>query len=272
MKKLFSILIISAIFAGFLSAQAISAKVVSITGKVEIMKGNAWHQAAEGETLVRGDIISTGFNSQAVLNVKDSTITLSALTRMTVEQLAENDVKSQTQLFIDTGKVTANVKHAENKRTDFKVRSPVSTASVRGTNFTVSATGEIATTEGMVAGTASTSQTAQVAQTDTPSDYLPLEASSTVFTSTSELSEGKGTPVYEGQATMADEMTGEVISTQLKMLVDAYSVGGFSAATGSSLAENGLSTLSAIGSNTSSTNIKDEKIGTLILRLSITSQ
>jgi len=125
MKKLLTLLIISTGLAFSLSAQAMTAKVISITGKVEVLKGESWKALAEGETLSRGDIISTGFNSQAVLSIKESVVTLGALTRMTVEKLAENEVKEQTSLFIDTGKLTANVKHSENKRMDFKIRSPV---------------------------------------------------------------------------------------------------------------------------------------------------
>ena len=151
MKKIYAVILSSVILSFSLSAQALNAKVVSVTGKAEVMKlnTNTWSPLTTETTLSRGDIVSTGFNSEAVLIIKESTIKLASLTRMTIEQLAENEKKEQAQLFIDSGKLTANVKHAENKRTDFKVRSPVSTASVRGTNFTVWATGRIATMWGM---------------------------------------------------------------------------------------------------------------------------
>ena len=158
MKKLLSAFFLLSVLAlSAYSQDKIFAKVEAVSGKVEIYKGNTWSSLTEGALLNRGDIISTGFNSEAVILIKDSRVKLAALTRMTVEQLAENDVKEETRLFIDTGKVSASVKHAENKRTDFKVRSPVSTASVRGTEFDFFAIGKIATTLGLVSASASSS-------------------------------------------------------------------------------------------------------------------
>jgi len=260
MKKLLTLLIISTGLAFSLSAQAMTAKVISITGKVEVLKGESWKALAEGETLSRGDIISTGFNSQAVLSIKESVVTLGALTRMTVEKLAENEVKEQTSLFIDTGKLTANVKHSENKRMDFKIRSPVSTASVRGTIPTIyAATGLVESDEGMVATTKSTSTTAEVAPDDTVTASLPLKRATSIFSSTASVSgESGGVPVYEGQSTETDEFSGRVVSTQVSMVTNNTSVGGYTAATGDSVSENGLAALSAATGTTTSDSGKDQ--------------
>ena len=255
MKKLITAVFVLSILTAFSFAQdRIFAKVESVTGKVEIYKGNAWTPLAAGTSLYKGDIISTGFNSEAVISIKESTVKLAALTRMTVEQLAENDKKEQTQLFIDSGKLTASVKHAENKRTDFKVRSPVSTASVRGTDFTFSAIGRIATTAGLVSTSVSTSQTAQVVESNDAEDSSTAEGESSVFTSTSDVGDAYGTPVYEGQETFTDELTGQVIPTQLTMLASAVDVGGFTSNTGNSVIENGTAALSSLSSGGGSSN------------------
>ena len=252
MKKIiFTIALAGALSFSAAAQQALKATVVSTTGKVEILKGTSWEPVTKGTELSRGDIISTGFNSEAVLSIKNTTVKLASLTRMTVEQLAENDVKEQAQFFIDTGKVSANVKHAENKRTDFKVRSPVSTASVRGTDFSMRATGKISTNEGIVATSPSTSQTAQISESDKPSDYLPPEAVSSVFTSTADVGGEGGVPVYAGQSTSTDEATGRVVSPQLSMVSDSVSVGGFTAATGDSISDSGLAALSSTTSSIS---------------------
>ncbi len=257
MKKLLSALFILSVLTVFAySQEKIFAKVESVNGKVEIYKGNAWAPLTAGTSLYRGDIISTGFNSEAVISIKDSKVKLAALTRMTVEQLAENDVKEETRLFIDTGKVSASVKHAENKRTDFKVRSPVSTASVRGTDFDFFAVGKIATIFGLISASASDSQTAQVAESDNVTENTTAEGKSTVLTNVADVGDAYGTPVYEGQETVTDNVTGQVVSTQLSMVSSTVDVGGFTANTGNSIAENGTAALSSMtsgGASSSST-------------------
>lgn len=257
MKKLLSALFILSVLTVFAySQEKIFAKVESVNGKVEIYKGNAWAPLTAGTSLYRGDIISTGFNSEAVISIKDSKVKLAALTRMTVEQLAENDVKEETRLFIDTGKVSASVKHAENKRTDFKVRSPVSTASVRGTDFDFFAIGKIATIFGLISASASDSQTAQVAESDNVTENTTAEGKSTVLTNVADVGDAYGTPVYEGQETVTDNVTGQVVSTQLSMVSSTVDVGGFTANTGNSIAENGAAALSSMtsgGASSSST-------------------
>lgn len=226
-----------------LSAEAMTARVLSVSGKVEVLKDNAWKALSAGDTLLRGDIVSTGFNSEAVIMVKESKITLSPLTRMTIEQLSENQKKEQAQFFIDSGKLSASVKHAENKRTDFKVRSPVSTASVRGTDFELYATGKAKTKKGMLATSKSSSQTAEVADSDTPSDYLPPQQASSVFTSTKDVGDAGGIPLYAGQISSPDYLTGNMVNPQLQMITENQDIQGFTAATGGSAMDAGLAAM-----------------------------
>src|SRR5574344_747731 len=128
--------IIAAVLAAItvFSASALEAKVISVKGKVEVQKGSNWVAVKEGDTIQKGAVISTGFKSEAVLKVKESTFTLSPLTRITIEQLSETSTKDDTQMYLDSGNVAFDVKKSENKRVGFKVRSPAATASVRGTS------------------------------------------------------------------------------------------------------------------------------------------
>lgn len=255
MKKILSAVFILSVFILSAAAQdKVFAKVESINGKVEVYKGSSWTPLAQGDSLSKGDIISTGFNSEAVISFKDSTVKLSPLTRMTVEQLTSNEKKEQTQLFIDSGKISASVKHAENKRTDFKVRSPVSTASVRGTDFDFFAMGKIMTTSGLVASSASTSQTAEVVESDGTAESTVEDGDSTVFTSTSDVGDAYGIPVYEGQETTTDSVTGQVIPTQLSMMTSTQDLGGFTANTGNSIIDSGTAILSNISTGAAATN------------------
>jgi len=107
-----------------------------VTGKVEVNPGTGWRPAAVGTAVAKGAVVSTGFDSTAVLDVGQSTVSVRPLTRMTLEDLVQQQGSQATSLFLRTGKVSAQVKTVAGLRQDFKLRSPVSTAAVRGTSFT----------------------------------------------------------------------------------------------------------------------------------------
>ena len=135
MKKIFFFLILLFVAAGFSSAQS-SAVIREITGKVEVQpRGGSWTQAAVGMTVSRGATISTGFGSRALIDLGNSVLNVQPLTRLRLEELIEKEGTVQTDLFLRVGKVRAEVKSVAGLQQDFKLRSPVSTAAVRGTDF-----------------------------------------------------------------------------------------------------------------------------------------
>lgn len=119
------------------SAVAFEATVVSAKGKVEVLKDGNWLALAEGSVVNKGDVIQTGFKSELILKIKETVVTVDPLSRLTVEQLAEKSSQDSMRLFLDTGSLKSDVKKSENRRTEFTVRSPVATASVRGTVLTM---------------------------------------------------------------------------------------------------------------------------------------
>lgn len=135
MKKMMFAALFTAATLSALSA--FEATVVSAKGKVEVQNGEAWKALAVGNTLKKGDVVQTGFKSELVLQIKESTVTVAPLSRLTIEQLAEKETKDETRLYLDTGSLKSNVKKAENRRVGFTVKSPVATASVRGTELVV---------------------------------------------------------------------------------------------------------------------------------------
>lgn len=154
MKKIILSLSFALIFTFASFAANFTAQVASVSGKAEVLNGTEWRILRVGDTLKNGDTIQTGFKSSIVLKVKDSVINVAALTRMTVEQLAENSQKDNVRVFVKTGSVTSEVNRTENKRIGFTVRTPVATASVRGTEFSVENTFNsvaVNTTHGSVA-------------------------------------------------------------------------------------------------------------------------
>jgi len=132
---LFTFAAIVTIFPFVLSAQ-ISAVVSELRGRVELLPpGGSWIAATQGAVVDKGTTISTGFNSTAVLKMGLSTVTVQQLTRMRLDQLVEQQGKISTSFTLPIGRVQASVKSASGAPQDFQIRSPISTAAVRGTQF-----------------------------------------------------------------------------------------------------------------------------------------
>jgi hypothetical protein len=120
--------------AVFVSAQ--NARITDVQGKVEVNQGTGWTAARAGMTVPLGTVISTGFGSKAFLQVGMSKIEVKPLTRMSVAEYMEREGSATTSLDLRIGRVKATVESAEGVRHDFTIKSPTSTASVRGTEFT----------------------------------------------------------------------------------------------------------------------------------------
>lgn len=217
-----------AVFAGF-SASALEAKFVSIEGNVEILEGGMWIPVEEGDIIQeRGAVISTGFKSNAVVSVKETNFTLGPLTRITIENMVAMENKDSTQIYIDSGSLKANVSSSDGRKVGFKVRSAVATASVRGTEFKVTSSGRLSVTQGLVSFGGPEAFSAEVAKSeDNSTDVAPSEESnagtvasanetsdgnvaaeehpeSTPFTSSAEVGEKNGVPVFAGQDSKSD--------------------------------------------------------------------
>lgn len=134
MKKLILISLLSLFSIGLYAAP--EAKITLIRGKVEILAedGN-WVAAKENSVIPVNTMISTGFNSSAVISLNNVNMIVSSLTRMKIEELEEKEEVQNTAVFLQNGKVKTQV-NSESQKQNFKFRSPVSTASVRGTDFT----------------------------------------------------------------------------------------------------------------------------------------
>ena len=142
MKKGFIIFALLLLASSCLSA--LEGKIVDIKGKVELSTdGTTWRPAQKNDTLTPGTIISTSFKSEAVVSIGESVISVKPLSRMTIEMLYEKDGNTASSVYLSVGKVHAKAKASENKKVGFTVKSPSATASVRGTEGTVSANGVV---------------------------------------------------------------------------------------------------------------------------------
>lgn len=135
--------LLAVLFASSALAFADTAKIISVTGKVEVSRKDAWIPLAKDSVINEGEIISTGFKSEALIKYKDSVMKLGPLTRVTLEKLASSDVKDDVSVYLSTGTVRSTVNHSENKRVSYTVRNPIAVASVRGTDFDFDGTAAI---------------------------------------------------------------------------------------------------------------------------------
>lgn len=204
MKKIFFVL---SLMLSFTAIYALDATVTSVTGKAERLVGDNWVALEVGNKLEKGDVVQTGFKSELVLQIGSATVNLSALSRVTVEQLAEKktedgSVKDTTSLYVDTGTVRSAIKKTtDNRKVGYTVRNPVATASVRGTEFifatkyrsavtktlegsvavwkTKNKEVEIAPDEEVVAEETETSENTDNATVETSAEETPAEEGST---------------------------------------------------------------------------------------------
>jgi hypothetical protein len=121
--------------AGVLFAQ--EAVIREISGTVELKASGAadWSPARRGQEVGRNTVISTGFRSTALIVLGNSTILVQPLTRLSVEELVRSGGGERVSLNLRAGRVRADVSPPLNGTTEFTVRSPTATASVRGTSF-----------------------------------------------------------------------------------------------------------------------------------------
>jgi hypothetical protein len=146
------VLALLGLFLGFQLSAAPQAVLSMIKGKVEVKLAgtSAWVPATEGMAITTLATVSTGFDATVTIVIDKTSIAVKPLTRMTVDKLVEDQGKVTTSCYLRVGSVQANVKSAEGVKQDFKVKSPYSTASVRGTVFTFSGL-RLAVDEGRVA-------------------------------------------------------------------------------------------------------------------------
>lgn len=121
--------------AAALFAQEAVIRETSGTVEIKAPGAAAWIPAVRGQAIGRNAVISTGFKSSALIAIGNSTLTVRPLTRLSLEELTRAETGEKVDLNLRAGRVRVNVKAPEGGRTSFTIRSPVATASVRGTAF-----------------------------------------------------------------------------------------------------------------------------------------
>lgn len=145
--------------SGTLGGRALGAAttVTIISGDIQVRHGatGSFVTATDGEVLVAGDTVRTAEGARAVLTYfEGSTVSIEPNTELTIETASSNPdgstVVVMQQHFGRTWHVVTKLITGNSK---YEVKTPASTASVRGTAFEVDSDGEravVTTTEGTV--------------------------------------------------------------------------------------------------------------------------
>lgn len=138
MKRNTALLALLLLAALNVSLFALDGQVVTVSGKVEFQTAaGIWKPLRAGDPVASGTMISTGFKAEATVKLGASILTVKPLTRMSLTQLVEKEDTVDTELYLEVGNVKAEVNSLNNKKNGFTVKSPVATASVRGTVFEI---------------------------------------------------------------------------------------------------------------------------------------
>jgi hypothetical protein len=115
-------------------------KVEKISGDVSVRHADEeWCDAVLGQTLDTGDEIHTGPESEATITFSDGSFLLvRQLTETAIGNLNGPRDRPRIRMLLKMGEIAAKVNHEVDREADFAIRTPVATASVRGTDFVVS--------------------------------------------------------------------------------------------------------------------------------------
>ncbi len=272
MKKTLITLAIS--FCILTAASAFDATVISAKGKAEVLKGESWVSLKAGSSISKGDVIQTGFKSEVILKLKETVVTVAPLSRITMEQLAEKKDKDESKIFLDTGSLKSDIKKSENRRVGFQVRSPVATASVRGTVIDVTNTYggmNVDTISGVCAMWRSSSSEAEIATEEEDAEE-PAPASE--GTSAQDISDGapKGAiTVSAGEAASVSVSSPTVTTPQTKAADSAVSLEGTTttAASQETTSIGGSAVATTTATDTAATASTSTPLGKLAITISV---
>lgn len=108
-----------------------------LSGTVELKTKDAssYVSAKAGDEVSLNTIISTGFKSNALVAVGSALITVRPLTRLTLTEIQAASGTETINVNLQAGRVRVDVNPPAGTRAAISVRSPIATASVRGTSF-----------------------------------------------------------------------------------------------------------------------------------------
>ena len=129
---------------GFAEEVERTAKIIDLEGTVKAkLAGGSWVPAEVGMLLHERDIIKTGHNSTAMLNLdgdgKTATVDISEDSHVMLAELIgdKEEGTQKTLLDLAIGKILIRAKKLHSEEEKFEVKTPTTIVGVRGTTFAV---------------------------------------------------------------------------------------------------------------------------------------
>lgn len=122
------------------AADAFEGYLAGIKGEVEIKRRGAedWIKAADGMVVKPGDQLNSGIDGRGMLVLKDSKTEIFPLSQFVIGRCVESEKENYTELFLQVGKISAQVNKMEGGKNKFNIVTPTAVAGVRGTRMQVS--------------------------------------------------------------------------------------------------------------------------------------
>lgn len=139
-KRSWVLLALAASLATPLSAAINEVRVVAVQPDAEFRSNESeeFKPIAKDTILKQGDEISVDPDGQVTLAFADnSTVTVRNTTQLKIGSFFTEGGVVRTELLLKMGEIAATVNKSETTRSDFKIKSPTGTASVRGTELNV---------------------------------------------------------------------------------------------------------------------------------------
>lgn len=114
-----------------------SGVITELSGTVELKPAGQrdFVPAKAGDMVVKDTVVSAGFKSSARISIGSTTITVRPLTRLSLAEITASSGTETLNVNLQTGRVRVDVNPPAGTRASTSIRSPIATASVRGTIF-----------------------------------------------------------------------------------------------------------------------------------------
>jgi len=122
-----------------------TAEIIHLDGTAQVKAAGeaSWREAKVGVLLSKGDILKTGPDSWAIINLdgnaETATVEVEANSELAIAELTKDDAEGSQETLLDLslGKILIKAQKLHSEKSKFEVKTPTSVVGVRGTTFAV---------------------------------------------------------------------------------------------------------------------------------------
>jgi len=139
-----AILLTALVCAGGSHARSIAAQIVRVSGEAEVIREDgSTLPALVDQQISVSDRLYTGLDSEVELTLPDkSQVVVRELTDLVLRSLVDQRASLETRLWLKAGEVSVEVGLSDTVKSDFEIRTPTATCSVRGSGGTIRQIGD----------------------------------------------------------------------------------------------------------------------------------